>query len=100
MALPIPQFLANLAGSGLSNEGPAVSGGPAHFGGISVGSKVVGSGSATTVPPPQTTTEGSFYTAATGNQAAALFNSPNLPLIAVLAALVLAAVFVVFPRRK
>lgn len=94
-----PAIIAQaLGGLGQAAAGNATSGGTISPGGIVVGSKVVGSGTAATVPAPQTAAEASVYSAYAGNKTASILNSPNLPIIAVIAGLVLAVLL--FVRRK
>ncbi len=100
MALPLAAVAAIAGGLGAAGGGANTSGGPASFGGVSVGSKVVGSGTAATVPPPQNAAEASVYTAMAGKTSTSWLNSPNLPIIGVIVAVALAALLVLWPSRK
>ena len=89
-------FGAIAGGLGQAASGPAVSGGPASFGGVRVGS-----GTASTVPPPQNAVEASAYNGLAGNTTASVLSSPNLPVIAIVAGLLLVAVLFLFrPSKK
>ncbi|MBW7895154.1 MAG: hypothetical protein H3C27_08570 [Opitutaceae bacterium] len=99
--------LLGLAGGVLGALGPAMAGnaesgtkGNVHFGGISVGSKVVGSGTATTVPAPETPEQAALYSqiAPTGAGSVA---ANWIPLAGIAAlALVLFALIAGSGRRK